>query len=748
MSNLQPQISEVERAIEPNFPKYRVLLFRLDAVFTIIAFLLECLVSIVLINTGMDGGPSGTAYLVTHILLPAGGNGLILLAVYLLQPRLPDDKAHLKDFLPVLAAVLIGMVLSVAHCEFPIILGVFAVPVCMTAMLSDRPASKLISALSVLGIAVSVTRRCLALAQFTDRLWAVLEGLIAVCLLLPVAWAAQMVMEMTDEQKGKLIRYAESVTSAQKSAEAANRAKSAFLANMSHEIRTPINTILGMNEMIIRESRNEQITEYANSIHSASASLLYLVNDVLDFSKIESGKLDIVEVDYDTSSFIHDCYNMITERAAKKGLALKVECSPDLPSQLRGDEVRLRQVVTNLLTNAAKYTQKGSITFTVDGLRQDSEFFLAVTVKDTGVGIKEENIKKLFAQFTRFDLEKNRTIEGTGLGLAISKRLLDLMRGEIKVQSVYGAGSSFAVTVPQKIVDGTPMGDFHKRYSDVSQRNEKYRQSFEAPAARILVVDDVEVNLKVIVNLLRATKIHVDTALNGKQCLIMAEHRAYDIIFLDHMMPEMDGVQTYEQLKELDNSLNKKTPVIMLTANAVTGVKEQYLKAGFADYLPKPVSGDRLEKMILKYLPPEKVQSDGGQAPEAAVLQPAAPAAVGSAALLEELARAYPKADIPLGLEFCGGDADTYVDILRTFGESAKLKEINDYYSAGDARNYQILVHGVKSSALSIGFSNLSEQARALEAAARVPDWEFIREHHGGFDAEYRSAVNAIKSLH
>ena len=272
-----------------------------------------------------------------------------------------------------------------------------------------------------------------------------------------------------------------------------------------------------------------------------------------------------------------------------------------------GDEYRIRQIVTNLLSNAVKYTERGSVTFSVESRQSEEQFFLVISVEDTGMGIREENMKDLFSQFARFHMEKNRHIEGTGLGLAITKQLLDLMHGEILVESTYGEGSVFTVTIPQQIVDDSPVGDFLKHFHDVTRENSEYQQSFEAGSARILVVDDVPVNLKVISNLLKKTKIQVDTAESGAACIEMVSNKAYDIIFMDHMMPGMDGVETYKKMQQLKDSPNAHTPVIMLTANAINGVKEEYLKDGFVDYLSKPVRGDKLERMILNYLPEDKI---------------------------------------------------------------------------------------------------------------------------------------------
>ena len=430
---------------------------------------------------------------------------------------------------------------------------------------------------------------------------------------------------------------------------------------------------------------------------------------------------------------------MVAEKAEKKGLELTVTCNSQLPSRLKGDESRLRQIVTNILSNAAKYTEKGGITLSFDSHYQDEKMMLVINVKDTGIGISKENMEKLFTQFTRFDMEKNRNIEGTGLGLSLAKRLTDLMQGTIDVQSIYGVGSSFTVTIPQQVIDAEPIGDFQQKYSSIVDKAGKYHQSFEAPDAKILVVDDTSVNLKVIVSLLKSTKIKVDTALNGRQCLEMVSQTAYDLIFMDHMMPEMNGIDTFAEMQKMSHSLNKDTPVIMLTANAITGVREQFLQAGFADYLSKPVSGDALEHMIMKYLPKEKYQrSDAGGGADGEADYPDD---------LKELYRLYPKVDLAKGLSVCANSYDVYIDILKTYAEHSETDKFDEYLEQKNAYEYQNYVHSVKSSSLGVGFSGLAEQALALENAVLEEDWDYIRANHAAFVEEYGKAVSAIKKV-
>ena len=390
----------------------------------------------------------------------------------------------------------------------------------------------------------------------------------------------------------------------------ANEAKSQFLANMSHEIRTPINGILGMDSMLLKECQDEGLREYAKNIQSAGQSLLSIINDILDISKIESGKLEIIPTRYELFSILNDCYNLTKVKIEEKPITLHMKINENIPAKLYGDEVRIRQVMNNFLSNSAKYTHEGSITFGVDyEEKSEGEIWLIITVSDTGIGIKEEDLEKLFASFTRIEEKRNRNIEGTGLGLSLTKNLVDLMQGEITVKSIYEEGSCFTAKIPQKIIDKTPMGDFDKRYRQYIHQSEEQAISLCAPDAKILVVDDVPMNLIVVKGLLKATKIQIDPAKNGASCLELVQKNRYDIIFLDHMMPEMDGIETLQNMKLLEENPNRNTPVIMLTANAIVGAKEEYMEAGFTDYLTKPVQETLLHEMIMKYLPKELYES-------------------------------------------------------------------------------------------------------------------------------------------
>ncbi len=391
----------------------------------------------------------------------------------------------------------------------------------------------------------------------------------------------------------------------------ANESKDKFLANMSHEIRTPINTVIGMNEMILRENKDNTIQEYAQNIQSASRMLLSLINDVLDFSKIEAGKLEVTENPYHLSSLLNDVIMGIKVRAENKKLSLHLNIDENMPAVLKGDEIRIRQILNNLLSNAVKYTSEGSITFSAKGVQNDNRFMLEVSVQDTGNGIKKEDMAHLFDSFQRLELNKNRYIEGTGLGLSITKQLVNQMQGSIDVQSEYGKGSCFTVCIPQEIVDSQPMGDLEQAYKNAATsqgtiEKQEEKKHLYAPNASVLVVDDNKMNLTVVKALLKRSAIQLDFAMGGEECLEFTRNKKYDLILMDHMMPEPDGVQTLHMLREEKDNVNQNTTVIVLTANAIAGAAEQYLQEGFADYLAKPVVGEKLEEVLAKYLDSEE----------------------------------------------------------------------------------------------------------------------------------------------
>ena len=394
-----------------------------------------------------------------------------------------------------------------------------------------------------------------------------------------------------------------------RNAENANEAKSQFLATMSHEIRTPINSVLGMNEMIIRDTSDPVIMEYAQNINSAGNVLLGLINDILDFSKIESGKLELVISNYETKTLFADLYNLIEERARKKGLSLEVKMDSQMPSVLEGDMGRIRQIITNFLTNAVKYTESGSVVVSASMKDVDTNPTLHVDIIDTGQGIKDEDKDKLFSSFIRLNEQKNQSIEGTGLGLAITKELVAMMNGSISVESTFGVGSTFSVDIPQVVVDSTIVGDFNPARGNKGKNSAKFRITFKYPEGKILVVDDNKTNLIVASGLLKPTKMKVTTATSGDEAILLLKENEYDIIFMDHMMPVKDGIETLHEIKALFGS-EFKTPIIVLTANAISGMKDMYIKEGFDDYLTKPISTQQLEEILVTYIGDYRLTED------------------------------------------------------------------------------------------------------------------------------------------
>ena len=424
-------------------------------------------------------------------------------------------------------------------------------------------------------------------------------GLSFIAFLFCIIMVYRLLSNFIRMQENTKIRLKESADTAI----AAGQAKSRFLAQMSHEIRTPINAILGMNEMILREAEDGDILEYSENIQGAGKNLLSIINSILDFSRIEDGKMEILPVEYELRTVVHNLENSISERAKAKNLEFRLHVDESLPSVLLGDDVRVTQVITNLLTNAVKYTEKGSVTLTVKNDGRDGEdVFLYVEVRDTGIGIKEEDREKLFESFERLEETRNRNIEGTGLGMSIVTKLLNMMGSELSVESEYGEGSAFSFRLRQTVVREEPIGDYAKKPENRRDRERKGDALPEIPEAKILVVDDNAMNRKVAQNLMKLFKIRPDLAESGEKCIEMVKKNKYQIIFLDHMMPGMDGLETLNQLEE-QKLLTKSTKVVALTANAIVGAKEQYLSVGFDDYLSKPIEVKALEEKLLEYIP-------------------------------------------------------------------------------------------------------------------------------------------------
>ncbi|MBQ9566357.1 MAG: response regulator, partial [Synergistaceae bacterium] len=536
------------------------------------------------------------------------------------------------------------------------------------------------------------------------------------------------------------VQESEELREAKAAAEKASQAKSDFLSNMSHEIRTPINAVLGMNEMVLRESHEQNVIEYSENIRTAGSTLLGIINDILDFSKIEAGKMDILPADYDLFFLINDLVNMIQARAEDKSLRLELDFDETLPRRLNGDEVRIRQVITNILTNAVKYTKEGSVTFHIGYERIEDDpvhVLLNISISDTGIGIKPEDLAKLFSEFERIEEKRNRSIEGTGLGMSITKRLLEMMGTSLKVESIYGEGSTFSFQLRQKVVSWEPLGSYEDACRTSPAERKKYHEKFTAPDALVLMVDDTPMNLAVFRSLLKRTKIQIDTAASGDEGLKLMKAKKYDVIFLDHMMPDKDGIETLHELKSNTANTNLKTPVICLTANAISGARERYLAEGFDDYLTKPIDAGKLEEILTRYLPPEKLMAPAGDVPGA------------EPAICPEWLRRIDEVDTGIGLKNCGGE-EAYLETLKIYGEdaAAAADRIEDLWRARDIANTTIKVHALKSTSRAIGAVSLGALAEKLEFAGKAGDEAALDAELNGLLARYRALGAALSPLY
>lgn len=726
------EIQDELRETAPEYEKWRRRLFIMNCVSAAGVFLLEIGVNIILFVQGKVN-PDIVYHLMRYLVVPSG---LVFLAVLFdgIMMRCFPNKDWLLNYIMVLTVVFMCTVVAVTHYVFPITMTAFVIPVLMSVVFgNNRMTAATAASCSVCVILTGIWRNIDG--TDTDRYYVVQEVVISLGIIFMSLIVAEIVNSLITEQNHRLLDALRKEKRSQQEAEAANMAKSSFLANMSHEIRTPINAILGMNEMILREEKDPAIRGYAGNIQASGNSLLSIVSDVLDISKIESGKLEIIPVDYEVNSLISDCCNMAAGRAKAKELELLVECADNVPMKLCGDETHIRQIIVNLLTNAVKYTEKGTVKLIVSGRFTDGGFVLKVDVSDTGIGIAEENLPQLFTQFQRFDLQRNRNIEGTGLGLSIVKRLCDLMSGTITARSVLGSGSTFTVELPQKVVDSTPCGGVNLNYSAGAEH--EYHHSFEAPEARILAVDDLPVNLLVIANLLKETRIKIDTAGSGRECLDKCSQQKYDLILMDHMMPEMDGVLTFEKLHGDKSSPNFETPVIMLTANALAGMREQYMDVGFADYVSKPVRGAKLEEAIRRNLPESLIKPASPEIPaEAVSTEPSG---------FADICGAVPELNVNAALQYCCGSAELLNDLLHDFTENDHFSDLKAAFEEKRWEDYRRHAHSLKSTSLMIGLTGLSERARASELALKGGCTEFAELNHDSLIEEYSALLGKIK---
>lgn len=560
-------------------------------------------------------------------------------------------------------------------------------------------------------------------------------------------------------------------------AQQADRAKSNFLANMSHEIRTPMNAIVGMSEFILRDCADSKAKSYASMIRSSSKTLLSIINDILDFSKIESGKMEIVNNYFKLSSVISDVNALSRFRINEKPIKLLMDIDHRIPDEQFGDEVRIRQILINLLGNAIKFTNNGSITLkiwteTVPEPGKTYRVFYSVT--DTGIGIKKDQMDRIFDNFAQVDTKRNRSVEGTGLGLPISKNLVSMMGGSLRVASEYGRGTVFTFDILTKSRDMTPVGEMSKLLAEGNFSQEVFKASFTLKNARILIVDDNDLNLKVVSGILAPYKATVETASCGAEALIKCSKIRYDLIFMDHMMPVMDGVEASNMIRKMP--FGDVTPIVALTANALSGAAQEYRRMGFQDFLSKPVDPYEMDKVLRRALPSEMMEPNPAAAESMA--NPAktfpreseaggtgrAKAAVsrnsGGAEApfsdfsceLSEPDAAEAKAvsgdlvDTRVGLRYCMSNRDFYRKMLDTFVELNSIDEIDRLFQDKDWSNYQVKVHALKSAALTVGARELSERARGIEQAVRVNDIGYALLHHQELCEVFRETRDLIKS--
>jgi CheY-like chemotaxis protein/nitrogen-specific signal transduction histidine kinase len=520
-------------------------------------------------------------------------------------------------------------------------------------------------------------------------------------------------------------------------AEQATKAKSDFLARTSHEIRTPMNAIIGMSELAQREYGKPKALEYINGIKNAGAILLAIINDILDFSKIESGNLFIVSVPYEIVSVLNDSLAVIRVRMAESPLELMLELSPEIPSVMIGDPGRIRQVLLNILSNAVKYTKKGFVKFSASAeVISEDAVKLTFIVEDSGIGIKEEDLPKLFGEFTRVDEKINSRIEGTGLGLVIARNLCRAMGGDVAAVSCYGKGSVFTATIAQTVANWKPMGDIADM---AATRIESQRISFSAPQANVLVVDDFSSNLLVAEGLLLPYGVNVFTCLNGREAVKLVQARSFDLVLMDHMMPEMDGIEATRLIRTLDGEIYRKLPIVALTANAVSGMKEMFLENGFSDFISKPIETTKLDSVLKKWLPADKHRKFDDKD----VSSP--PSAAGEQALVIEI----PGVDMTVGLARISGSPNRYLDLLEMFRRDAEaglvlLEKVPD---DDHLRPFTTLVHALKSALANIGAQDLSRVAAELEKAGAERDLGRIRDKLPGFRSELISLTRSIGEI-
>ena len=526
-----------------------------------------------------------------------------------------------------------------------------------------------------------------------------------------------------------------------------------FLANMSHEIRTPLNTIVGMNEMILRENKDSGIENYALTIKKSSRQLLALVEDILDFSMLDDGNFECQMAEYQLSSLLNDVIMYTKQLSERKGLKTILEIDENLPSELMGDPIVIKKIIHQLVSNAVKYTEAGAVTFSISSEKVNKrEISLIISVKDTGKGIKEEDRQRLFEKFTKLEADKCTNIAGTGLGLAIVKKLVDKFNGKIEVLSIFGVGSVFTVQIKQKVISNKCIGNIQEIYETINIDENLYGRK-EGAVAEVLSVDDNEMNLVVIEKLLKKTRINIDRAYSGSEALFATRIKKYDLILMDHMMPKPDGIESLHILRNEQGNPNQFTDVIVVTANAVAGSRERYIKEGFCDYLAKPIFSDELQKMLKKYLPVDCFSEDAGSKEIKESLE--------QCEIKEDIVYVVDRRcnsfkdyvndviDIDTGLMYSAEDEDLYEEIVKAYYDQGENYQsiLKKAYEDKDWEQMRITAHAIKSTSLSIGATGCHELAKAQEFAARDFDEEAINENWDSFFEAYRGVIVEVEKM-
>ncbi len=532
-----------------------------------------------------------------------------------------------------------------------------------------------------------------------------------------------LILDMTDTET-----YINEIKRVRHQAEKASIAKSEFLANMSHEIRTPMNAIIGLNDIIMEECGDTEIYAHAKDVQSAAKSLLAIINDILDLSKVEAGKTELVYVDYYIKVMADEIIGMMDMAASQRGLILKYECDETIPCRYKGDDGRIKQILINIISNAIKFTKKGYVRVYITGKpgRDADEEMLIFHVEDTGCGIQEKDLGKIFEDFRQVDSKKNRSAEGTGLGLAIVKQLVELMGGTIGVESTYGKGTTVTIMIPQKIVDVRPVSEM----PEIPQSEQKMTDIFTAPGVKVLIVDDNVINRKVARGFLKNYAFDLTEAGSGPEAIELVRSVRYDIIFMDHMMPGMDGIETAEIIRK-DCGENGITPVMVaLTANAMEGMREHFLECGFQDFIAKPLDRKELNQLLLRWVPEKYRQRESGE---------------GESNPLDPSDFRIDGVDMEVAMKYYSGDEEGFADLLELYFMDGKQKiKLLQELVESDILRYQIEVHGLKSASANIGAMNVSSMARAQENAAVQGDREFISDQFPALLAEYETLLANI----